>query len=195
MLPVASPLHRRYISVILPCLCSVNSVPLPLLQEWQKRNGWGELTSNLLLVGQRGNTTPAHYDEQQNIFAQLHGRKRVVLFAPSDFRCLYPFPVPHPNDRQSQVDLHAPDLGRFPRFAEAAPLEALLEPGELLFLPQYWCARPSVRAGPSRRASRLAAPRVLAAMLVGCSCCREGWPFTTRGVTCLPSAGGTTLRI
>ena len=51
--------------------------------------------------------TPAHYDEQQNFFAQLCGRKRVILFPPGEFGALYPFPVHHPNDRQSQVDLYA----------------------------------------------------------------------------------------
>ena len=104
----------------------------------QRRLGWNDLSSNLLLVGERGNTTPAHYDEQQNIFAQLDGTKRCVLFSPDDFRCLYPFPLHHPCDRQSQVDLYAPDLARFPRFAEARPFEAVLEPGELLYIPQYW---------------------------------------------------------
>jgi hypoxia-inducible factor 1-alpha inhibitor (HIF hydroxylase) len=104
----------------------------------QRKLGWGELTSNLLLVGQRGNTTPAHYDEQQNLFAQLHGKKRVVLFSPADFRCLYPFPLHHPCDRQAQVDLYAPDMQRFPRFTAARPLEAVLEPGEVLYIPQYW---------------------------------------------------------
>ena len=104
----------------------------------QRQLGWGDLTSNLLLVGQAGNTTPAHYDEQQNLFAQLHGTKRCVLFSPADYRCLYPFPVHHPCDRQSQVDLYAPDVARFPRFREAVPLEAVLSPGDVLYIPQYW---------------------------------------------------------
>ena len=104
----------------------------------QQRLGWGSLSSNLLLVGQKGNTTPCHYDEQQNLFAQLHGAKRVILFSPADFGCLYPFPMHHPCDRQSQVDLYAPDLSRFPRFRAARPLEAILQPGEVLYLPQYW---------------------------------------------------------
>ena len=104
----------------------------------QRRLEWGELTSNLLLVGQAGNTTPAHYDEQQNIFAQIDGTKRCLLFSPADFPALYPFPLHHPHDRQSQVDLYAPDLNRFPRFPEVQPLEAMLSPGDLLYIPQYW---------------------------------------------------------
>jgi hypoxia-inducible factor 1-alpha inhibitor (HIF hydroxylase) len=104
----------------------------------QQRLGWGELSSNLLLAGAAGHVTPAHYDEQQNLFAQLRGLKRVVLFPPDDFGCLYPFPLHHPCDRQAQVDLYAPDAARFPRFAHARPVEARLAPGELLYLPQYW---------------------------------------------------------
>lgn len=47
--------------------------------------------------------TPAHYDEQQNFFAQIKGYKRCILFPPDQFECLYPYPVHHPCDRQSQV--------------------------------------------------------------------------------------------
>ena len=94
------------------------------LSEWQTELGWSALTSNLLLVGEKGNVTPAHYDEQQNFFAQLCGRKRVILFPPGEFGALY-LPVHHPNDRQSQVDLYAYETDddarrRFPRFAACA---------------------------------------------------------------------------
>ena len=50
-----------------------------------------------------GVITPAHYDEQENLFAQIQGYKRFLLFDPSQFECLYPYPVHHPHDRQSQV--------------------------------------------------------------------------------------------
>ena len=87
--------------------------------------------------------TPAHYDEQQNFFAQLCGRKRVILFPPGEFGALYPFPDHHPNDRQSQVDLYAYETDadarrRFPRFAGVRGVEALLGPGDVLHIPQYW---------------------------------------------------------
>lgn len=75
--------------------------------EWlnakKKEMGWGPLTSNLLLIGLPGNITPTHYDEQQNFFCQVTGYKRIILFHPDKFKCLYPYPVHHPCDRQSQV--------------------------------------------------------------------------------------------
>jgi len=75
------------------------------LANQKEKFGWEELTSNLLLIGQPGNVTPAHYDEQQNLFAQVHGCKRVLLFHPKFFQCLYPYPFHHPCDRQSQVSI------------------------------------------------------------------------------------------
>ena len=114
---------------------------------------WDGFTSNLLLCGPQGAVTPLHFDEQQNMFAQLHGHKRVRLFPPEAFPRLYPHPMTHPCDRQSQVTLPATpgslelereeDRQRFPAFAadtspEHAESFADLGPGDVLFVPQYW---------------------------------------------------------
>ncbi|KJE91396.1 hypoxia-inducible factor 1 [Capsaspora owczarzaki ATCC 30864] len=109
-----------------------------LLAELQRDANWSDLTTNLLLVSMAGAVTPAHYDEQENLFAQVRGAKRCVLFAPDRFPCLYPYPVHHPCDRQSQVDFDNPDLARFPRFSELHGWECILEPGEVLYIPAYW---------------------------------------------------------
>ncbi|XP_064457998.1 hypoxia-inducible factor 1-alpha inhibitor-like [Ornithodoros turicata] len=110
--------------------------------EWatkqQSQNSWGPLTSNLLLIASEGNITPAHYDEQQNLFGQLVGQKRFLLFAPEQFECLYPHPVWHPHDRQSQVDFDHPDLERFPNFKKLCGYEAIINPGDVLYVPMYW---------------------------------------------------------
>ncbi|ESO87419.1 hypothetical protein LOTGIDRAFT_220114 [Lottia gigantea] len=106
--------------------------------EQQKKYKWGALTSNLLLVGMDGVITPAHYDEQQNFFAQIGGFKRFLLFDPSMFECLYPYPVYHPHDRQSQVDFDNPDHERFPNFRNLYGQEAIVGPGDVLYLPIYW---------------------------------------------------------
>jgi len=104
----------------------------------QQRNNWGPLTSNLLLIGEEGNVTPAHYDEQENFFAQLQGHKKFLLFPPSQFECFYPYPVYHPHDRQSQVDFDNIDLNRFPKFSKAEAIEAIVNPGDVLYIPNYW---------------------------------------------------------
>ncbi|XP_055517848.1 hypoxia-inducible factor 1-alpha inhibitor isoform X2 [Leucoraja erinacea] len=104
----------------------------------QTKWNWGQLTSNLLLVGMEGNVTPAHYDEQQNFFAQIKGYKRCILFPPDQFDCLYPYPVHHPCDRQSQVDFENPDYERFPNFRNIVGYETVVGPGDVLHIPMYW---------------------------------------------------------
>ena len=146
----------------------------PWLLEWQRRLGWEELTSNLLLVGERGNATPAHYDEQQNLFAQLSGRKRCVLFSPADYRCLYPYPLNHPMDRQTQARRRArrgatpaPRRAAPPPFrprARGPPRPALPRPASA-FAP----AGPRPGRGPPRTGTRLLRP------LGRWTCTRRTW--------------------
>jgi len=90
--------------------------------------------------GTEGDFSPCHYDPQDNFFAQVRGYKRVLLFHPRHFGCLYPWPVHHPQDRQSRVDFDGPDGGAFPRFRElqGLGLEAVLGPGEALHIPPGW---------------------------------------------------------
>nr|CAB3252828.1 hypoxia-inducible factor 1-alpha inhibitor [Phallusia mammillata] len=104
----------------------------------QSKMQWGDLSSNLLLIGQEGNITPVHYDEQENFFAQVSGFKRCLLFSPDQFECLYPHPVSHPCDRQSQVNFSNPDYQRFPKFRDAHAVEAIVGPGDVLYIPMYW---------------------------------------------------------
>ncbi|KAF2888032.1 hypothetical protein ILUMI_18141 [Ignelater luminosus] len=104
----------------------------------QAKHHWGPLTSNLLLIAMEGNVTPCHYDEQQNLFAQIRGYKRCILFPPDQFDCLYPHPVHHPHDRQSMVDFDRPDYNRFPKFKEARGCETVIGPGDILYIPIYW---------------------------------------------------------
>ncbi|KAJ8319116.1 hypothetical protein KUTeg_004207 [Tegillarca granosa] len=85
-----------------------------------------------------GNITPVHYDEQENLFSQLKGHKRFIMFPPSQFDCLYPYPVYHPCDRQSQVDFDEPDFERFPNFKKAHGFETFVGPGDVLYIPMYW---------------------------------------------------------
>ena len=99
---------------------------------------FADLTTNMLLIGERGNITPCHYDEQQNMFAQVRGRKRIILYSPEYWSSFYTHPVGHTADRQSQVDMYRPDYERFPRLAKAKGVEAILQPGEVIYIPALW---------------------------------------------------------
>lgn len=103
-----------------------------------KALGWGQLTTNVLFVSMPHLITPCHYDEQENLFAQIRGTKRVILFPPESFQCLYPYRFGHPCDRQSQVDFDNPDYERFPAFKDARGVEAILRPGDVLYIPRCW---------------------------------------------------------
>jgi len=105
----------------------------------QRKYGWGELTSNLLLVGQKDQTTPIHYDEQDNLFCQLTGHKRVIMASPDQYSTLYPFPLHHSSDRQSQINIFEPvDADKFPKFSKLQALQGTVGPGDVLFIPPYW---------------------------------------------------------
>lgn len=87
-------------------------------------------------------TTPAHFDESDNLACVVAGRRRFTLFAPEQVANLYIGPLdfaPTPTPI-SMVDFCAPDFARFPRFrdAQAAALVADLGPGDALFIPTLW---------------------------------------------------------
>lgn len=85
-----------------------------------------------------GNRTiaSAHYDMSNNAAVCAVGRRRFTLFPPGQIGNLYPGPLaPTPGGQVvSMVDFAAPDLKRYPRFADAvaAAQVAELEPGDVL---------------------------------------------------------------
>jgi len=92
-------------------------------------------------IGNRSRV-PAHQDLPDNLACVAAGRRRVLLFPPEQLANLYvgPLDVTPAGQPVSLVDPLAPDLERFPRFAEAwrHALVAELEPGDALFIPSMW---------------------------------------------------------
>jgi hypothetical protein len=87
-------------------------------------------------------TTPAHFDESDNIACVVAGRRRFTLFPPEQVANLYIGPLdfaPTPTPI-SMVDFSAPDLVRFPRFREALAQAQVadLGPGDAIYIPTLW---------------------------------------------------------
>jgi hypothetical protein len=91
-----------------------------------------------------GNRTriAAHHDLPDNLACVVVGRRRFTLFPPDQLANLYIGPLDFTPAGQavSLVDLHAPDLAKFPRFAEALrhAFVAELGPGDAIFIPSLW---------------------------------------------------------
>ena len=92
-------------------------------------------------LGPAGTLTGYHIDWIDNTLAQLHGRKRVQLVAPTDSRALYPSAKYDYRSTLSSIDPRTYDPQRYPRFAEVWPLEVILEPGQMLYIPRGWWHR------------------------------------------------------
>jgi cupin-like protein len=90
-----------------------------------------------MFFGCKGSVTPLHYDPDlpHLMHTVLYGIKRVILFPNRESRNLYK----HPFSTRSYVDVDHPDFGKFPRLAAAKGYQAILRPGETLFMPSgYW---------------------------------------------------------
>ena len=105
--------------------------PLPLLDAVEPRIWIGNAI-----------TVPAHFDDANNIACVVAGRRRFTLLPPEQIGNLYIGPIDFaPTGAPiSLVDFAAPDLERFPRFAEARAhaLSAELGPGDAIFIPPLW---------------------------------------------------------
>jgi hypothetical protein len=92
-------------------------------------------------IGNRIRVAP-HYDLMENVGVVVAGQRRFTVFPPEQLSNLYmgPFELTPAGTPISLVDLEKPDLGAFPRFAEAwaAAQRALLDPGDAIYIPFHW---------------------------------------------------------
>lgn len=115
-----------------------------VLPGFMEANGMGLGAREALVSLWLGNRTriAAHYDLPDNLAVVAAGRRRFTLFSPEQLHNLYLGPLdPTPAGQPiSLVDFAAPDLARFPRFAQAweAGEQVELAPGDALFIPSMW---------------------------------------------------------
>ncbi len=127
--PPGMAVQSEPIPELLPGFVEAN--PLPLLPDVVPR----------IWLGNRIRVAP-HYDLMENVAVCLAGRRRFTVFPPEQLANLYagPFELTPAGTPVSMVDPLAPDLERFPLYAEAweRALQAELEPGDALYLPYAW---------------------------------------------------------
>lgn len=92
-------------------------------------------------IGNRIRVAP-HYDLKENVACCVAGRRRFTLFPPDQTPNLYPGPLEltPAGAPISMVEMAAPDLDRYPRFADAwrHARSAVLEPGDAIYIPYGW---------------------------------------------------------
>lgn len=95
-------------------------------QLWMGHGGSGSRPVTLL-----------HRDNLHGLLAQVYGLKKVILYSPDQGEWLYPSKAFN-NSQPCHVDPSAPDLQRYPLFAQARALEVRLAAGEILLNPLGW---------------------------------------------------------
>jgi len=92
-------------------------------------------------IGNRSKTE-THFDINYNLVCMVGGRKRFVLFPPTQAKNLYmgPLETTVSGVPTAMVSLENPDFERYPLFREAlaAATVADLEPGDVLYVPYMW---------------------------------------------------------
>jgi Cupin-like domain len=87
-------------------------------------------------------TAATHYDNMDGINCMVAGRKRFTFFPPDQLPNLYigPLDLAPGGQPTSLVRVAAPDLERFPRFAQAlAAAETVdVDPGDAVYIPNLW---------------------------------------------------------
>jgi len=82
--------------------------------------------------------SPLHRDLAHNLFAQIVGRKKLVLLDRSLTRMTHRHSVFSGVPNYSPVDAEAPDLALYPRFRGAPLMIAEVGPGDLIYIPSLW---------------------------------------------------------
>ncbi|HKG80019.1 MAG TPA: cupin-like domain-containing protein [Pyrinomonadaceae bacterium] len=124
-IPFDHPLTRQYLQRLKAAL------PFP---DYFPNQIYGDLR---IWIGAAGQRSTIHNDNYHNLNAQLYGRKRFLLFAPEQYQQLYTSLV-NETCWASPVDPDRPDYAQYPRFQDAEPREAILEAGDMLYIPIFW---------------------------------------------------------
>ncbi|GAB1537677.1 cupin-like domain-containing protein [Scytonema sp. NUACC21] len=83
-----------------------------------------------LIIGRKESSIGLHIDSfcTQGWLAAIYGRKKFILIPPDQEKFVY----------DGKVNAFNPDLEKHPLYANATPVEFILNPGEILYIPSMW---------------------------------------------------------
>jgi hypothetical protein len=95
-----------------------------------------------LFFGKNFSTLAHYHAHREALLCNVVGTKRMLLLAPQDFRYLYPFRWSRHRFNHSRIPFEFGtadfDTDKFPRAAGLEAVEAILQPGDALYIPLYW---------------------------------------------------------
>jgi len=98
---------------------------------------FGKMGPPRFWLGPIGTMTPLHCDFDDNLFAQIWGTKRIFLVPPHHDAFLYANEA-NPVLFGSPFDPEQPDFEAYPLARQARPVEVIVKPGDLLYVPAGW---------------------------------------------------------
>jgi hypothetical protein len=100
------------------------------------------IIKQVAFVGRDSFSTLHYHPRNEAVAVQVLGTKRLLLYPPSQTERIYPHPWYSPRFNFSTLPLDGASreelYPRYPKFKEATPLEVVLRPGELLYIPVGW---------------------------------------------------------
>lgn len=103
--------------------------PGEFLPAWYGKEWWKYAQ---FFMGPSGTVTPLHFDTliTHNLFFQIKGRKRFTIIPPDQIEL-----CGRRGWRWFDVNPEAPDFARFPAYRRATPVEIVVGPGDVLYMP------------------------------------------------------------
>jgi hypothetical protein len=133
---IAEALTRDSASPELPPYLGNQVLPqLMELCDWPRL--FGQTAEAKIWVGPANTITPLHCDYDDNLFAQILGEKKFILYPPWNAEFLHLRQI-NPVLYASSFDPENPEFLTFPNAKNAHRIDCHLDAGELLFLPSGW---------------------------------------------------------
>lgn len=92
-------------------------------------------SENFLWIGSGGTRTGLHFDFQDTLLCQVHGKKSILLIPPNQSKYVYPYPDSVTKSRVVPEEL---DSIKYPNYNKANIFEGVIGPGQILYIPRQW---------------------------------------------------------